>query len=150
MRERAGDISLLVNYFLERLNEENTGKFWKEAKTFSPGARNVLINHRWMGNVRELQNTILRVSVLVKEATITETEMRRALFVMKDKNKETILNRLLGDGFNLPDILAEVAGHYLNRAMEEAKQNKTKAAKLVGLPNYQTFDNWLEKYQSKF
>lgn len=99
--------------------------------------------------MRELQNTILRVSVLAKEATITETNIRRALFVTKDKNKEAILNRSLGDGFNLPDVLAEVAGHYLNRAMEETKQNKTKAAKLVGLANYQIFDNWLEKYQSR-
>jgi DNA-binding protein Fis len=30
--------------------------------------------------------------------------------------------------------------------MKQAGGNKTKAAKLLGLPNYQTLDNWLKKY----
>lgn len=147
LRERAGDISLLINYFLDKLNEENTGKFWKTDKTLTSGARNLLINHPWTGNVRELQNTILRACVLAKEASIKETDLKKALFVLKENKSEAILNRPLGEEFNLPDLLAEVAGHYLNRAIEEAGQNKTKAAKLVGLPNYQTFNNWLERYQ---
>ena len=96
--------------------------------------------------MRELQNTILRACVLTKEESIKETDLKKALFVLKENKSEAILNRPLGDGFNLPDLLAEVAGHYLNRALEDAGQNKTKAAKLVGLPNYQTFNNWLEKY----
>ena len=146
LRERAGDISLLINYFLDKLNEENTGKFWKADKTLTSGARNVLINHPWTGNVRELQNTILRACVLTKEESIKETDLKKALFVLKENKSEAILNRPLGNGFNLPDLLAEVANHYLIRALEDATQNKTKAAKLVGLPNYQTFNNWLEKY----
>ena len=48
---------------------------------------------------------------------------------------------------NDANILAEVARHYPNRALEESNQNKTKTAKLAGLASYQTFDNWLEKYQ---
>jgi len=147
LRERAGDILLLVNYFLDKLNRENTGKFWKEAKTLSPAAKNVLLNHRWTGNVRELQNTILRACVMTKETNLTETDIRRALFVFNGKKDEKNLNRPLDNEFSLPDILAEVARHYLNRALEESGQNKTKAAKLVGLPNYQTFNNWLEKYR---
>ncbi len=91
--------------------------------------------------MRELQNTILRVSVLSKNPTVTKTEAQQALFVKKDKNEETILNRSLGDNCNLPEVLAEVAQHYLNRALEGSGQNKTKAAKLIGLSNYQTFDN---------
>ncbi len=146
LRERQGDVSLLVNYFLDKLNEENTGKFWKHPKTLSLGARNVLINHDWIGNVRELQNTILRVSILTKDSTVTEANARQALFVQKEGNVESILNRPLGDDFSLPDVLAKVAMHYLNRALEESGQNKSKAAKLVGLANYQTFDNWLKKY----
>lgn len=149
LRERQGDVSLLVNYFLDKLNEENTGKFWKQPKTLSPGARNVLINHNWIGNVRELQNTILRVSILTKNSTVSEADARQALFIKKDKNVEAILNRQLGNDFSLPDVLTKVAKHYLTRALEESGQNKTKAAKLVGLANYQTFDNWLEKYQPK-
>jgi DNA-binding protein Fis len=33
------------------------------------------------------------------------------------------------------------------RAMEAAHGNKTKAAKLLGMTNYQTLSNWLEKYR---
>ncbi len=150
LRERVGDISLLVNYFLDKLNQENTGRFWKEAKMLSPGARNVLFNYRWTGNVRELQNTILRVCVTTKQASITETDIRRALFTFDSKkNNEDILNRPLGNEFSLPDVLAEVTNHYLNRALKESGNNKTKAAKLIGLRNYQTLTNWLEKHQSK-
>ena len=43
----------------------------------------------------------------------------------------------------------ELAQHYLERALEEAEGNKTKAAELVGLPSYQTFTNWMGKYGVK-
>lgn len=147
LRQREGDITLLINYFLDKLNRENTGKFWKQDKQLSVGGRNALLNHHWTGNVRELQNTILRVAITSKKEIITESDVQKALFSVKAKNSEDILNQPLGNGFSLPKTLAEVARHYLTRALEEAKQNKTKAAKLVGLPNYQTFDNWLNKYQ---
>jgi DNA-binding protein Fis len=42
-----------------------------------------------------------------------------------------------------------VARHYLARAMDEARGNKTKAAGLVGLPSYQTLTNWLTRYDVK-
>jgi transcriptional regulator with PAS, ATPase and Fis domain len=147
LRQRQGDVSLLINYFLNKLNEEKTGIFWAQPKTLSPGARNVLINHQWTGNIRELQNTILRLSVLSKNTAITKTEAQQALFAKINKNEESILNRPLGDNFSLPNVIAEVVQHYLSRALEKSGQNKTKAANLVGLPNYQTFDNWMGKYQ---
>ena len=147
LRERAGDISLLVKHFLDLLNQENTGKFWKSDKTLTGGAKNVLINHPWTGNIRELQNTLLRVCVLTKNSSVTESDLKKALFVLKDTRSEDILNRPLGDGFSLPDLLSDVTKQYLQRALEEAGRNKTKAAKLIGLPNYQTFDNWLLKHQ---
>jgi transcriptional regulator with PAS, ATPase and Fis domain len=43
-------------------------------------------------------------------------------------------------------LLAEVATHYLKRALTEAQGSKTEAAKLLGLPSYQTLANWLKKY----
>ncbi|MCE2487347.1 MAG: hypothetical protein J4F42_17670 [Desulfurellaceae bacterium] len=56
------------------------------------------------------------------------------------------VNRSLGNGLHLPGLLAEVARHYLGRALDETGGNKSAACKLVGLPNYQTFTNWLKKY----
>lgn len=147
LRHRAGDITLLINYFLDRLNRENTGRFWKQNKQLSAGAKNALLNHLWTGNVRELQNTILRIAISSKGEMISESDVQKALFTVKPKDIEQVLNQPLGNNFSLPNTLADVAKHYLNRALEEARQNKTNAAKLVGLPNYQTFDNWLHKYQ---
>ena len=42
--------------------------------------------------------------------------------------------------------MASVARHYLSRALEETGGNKSRAARLVGLPSYQTFTNWIKKY----
>ena len=68
--------------------------------------------------------------------------------MISDPNKD-VLNRPLGDGLKLPEILTMVARHYLSRAIEEAGGNKTKAAELVGLPSYQTFTNWMSRYRVK-
>ena len=57
-----------------------------------------------------------------------------------------ILDRPLGEGLQLQGILAEVASHYLKRALREAGGNKSRAARLLGLAIYQTFDNWMKKY----
>ena len=57
-----------------------------------------------------------------------------------------MLNRSLGNGFDLPGLLTEVARHYLSRAYSDARGNKSAACKLVGLPSYQTFTNWMKKY----
>ena len=57
-----------------------------------------------------------------------------------------MLNRPLGEGFDLQDVLGDVARHYLSRALEAAHGNKTKAASLVGFSNYQTLTNWAKKY----
>jgi len=55
----------------------------------------------------------------------------------------------LGEGFSLPTLLENVARYYLERAIEQADGNKTKAARLVGLPSYQTFTNWAARYKAQ-
>ena len=75
--------------------------------------------------------------------------MREALLPAIDRKASGILDRPLGDGLNLLDLLASVARHYLVRALDEAQGNKTQAARLVGLSSYQTFTNWLGKYDVK-
>lgn len=57
-----------------------------------------------------------------------------------------ILHRAIEKGVDLEEILKEVARHYLGRAMEASRGNKTQAAKLVGFSSYQTLNNWLKKY----
>jgi len=61
-------------------------------------------------------------------------------------SRDAVLNRHLDQGFDLTEIMSTVARHYLERAMEAAHGNKTKAAKMFGLSSYQTLTNWLDKY----
>jgi len=138
LRERAGDLSLLVDKLLIQI----PGK-----KKLSAGARNVLLGHAWPGNVRELQNTLQRMVVWSDGDTISTDEARSSLISIRGPRAAEVLNRQLGNGLDLKQLLSDVAVHYLRRAMAESQGNKSKAADLVGLPSYQTLTNWLEKYE---
>lgn len=149
LRERKGDLSVLIDHLLAAVNaeaEREETALGYRPKKLSSGARNVLLNHEWPGNVRELLNTLRRAAVWVEGETLSAADISDALLRSHDKASGSILGRQLEAGFSLPDLLAEVARHYLSRAMEEAGKNKTKAASLVGLPSYQTLTNWLRRY----
>lgn len=75
--------------------------------------------------------------------------MARSTHTVPRSGAIEILGRNLGDGFNLSELMADVARHYLSRAMQEAQGNKTLAASLVGLASYQTLKGWLERYGVK-
>ncbi|MBV5329815.1 MAG: sigma 54-interacting transcriptional regulator [Chlorobium sp.] len=143
LRERQGDISLLIDYFLEHDDSEQDVNTHKK---ISSSARNLLLSHPWPGNVRELLNTLRRASVWTTDDTIQADDVREALFSVDSVPTEYVLNRSISEGFSIQDVISEVARHYLSRAMEETGENKSKAAKKLGLPNYQTLTNWLVKY----
>lgn len=63
LRERPADIIPLAEHFLKRFCRE----MGKKVPSISPEAEQVLVSHRWDGNVRELQNTIERAVILLKE-----------------------------------------------------------------------------------
>jgi DNA-binding NtrC family response regulator len=145
LRKRGEDVGLLIDHTLARLNRESE-QLDLGRKSLSPGARNLLLGHNWPGNIRELQNTLLRASVLARRERIGEKEVREAILRPSGKRDSEILNRRLGNGFKLPEVLGVVASHYLERALNEAHGNRTEAAGLVGLPSYQTLNNWLKRY----
>ncbi len=146
LRERPGDLNLLIDRLLEQVNEEHAQQPGYEHKQLSPSARNVIHTHSWPGNVRELLNTLHRAALWTSGRTIKGDDMREALLPIVGRKESSILDRPLGDGLSLPDLLAVVVKHYLERALEETRGNKTQAARLVGLSSYQTFTNWLSKY----
>ncbi len=143
LRAREGDVLLLVEAHLDKLNAERPAK---EQKKLSPGAKNILLRHLWPGNVRELQATLLRAFVWSKGATIGEAAISESLLVRPTAKDGDVLHRPLGNGFELQAVLGEVVRHYLTRALEEANGNKTKAAELAGFASYQTLTNWAKKY----
>ncbi|MEZ4654623.1 MAG: sigma-54 dependent transcriptional regulator [Candidatus Eisenbacteria bacterium] len=146
LREREGDVSLLLERVLDKVNEESAAEGNFQARRLSPAAKNVFLNHAWPGNVRELINTLRRAVVWSEGATIGRQQAQESLMLDAALGAESILGRSLGGGFDLKETLAEVARHYLRRAMSEASGNKTKAAELVGLGSYQTLTGWLDRY----
>jgi len=148
LREREGDVSLLIDKLLDRINRESCNEPCYKKKNISASARNLLLLHSWPGNVRELQNTLTRAAVWSLSEELGEEDIREALLPVpaSGKGKDTILNQSLGQGIDLPDIMKTVAVHYLERALEKNNSNKTKTAKTLGLPSYQTLTNWLKKY----
>ncbi len=146
LRDRHGDIGELTERLLENLNTELAGTLAAQKK-LSPKAKNLLFQHRWPGNVRELQAALLRACVWSKGAVIDEAEMREAL-VTDDavSSSDKVLDRPLGSGFSLTATMSEVARHYLERAVTDAHGNKTKAAELLGMANYQTLKSWMAKH----
>jgi transcriptional regulator with PAS, ATPase and Fis domain len=142
LRERQGDVGLLIDKLLAQVNSELA-----TVLELSPGARALLLAHRWPGNVRELLNTLHRVAAWCEGETILAEEMREAILPTRaPKQSQDIDDTLPSEGFSLPEMLGHISKNYLEKGMKQAGGNKTKAAKLLGLPNYQTLDNWLKKH----
>jgi transcriptional regulator with PAS, ATPase and Fis domain len=147
LRERPGDLGLLIDHLIAQVNREAQSEPGFKEKKLSVGARNLLLSHPWPGNVRELGNTLRRAAIWSDGPSISSEDVREALLPLTTTARPDVLGRPLGGGFNLRDLLKDVARHYLERALDEAQGNKTKAAGLVGLPSYQTLTNWLKTYE---
>jgi len=143
LRARKGDIGPILDALLEKVGRElpDAGN-----KILSVAARKVMLNHPWPGNVRELLNTLRRAAIWSSGPGIEAADVREALLTGTAPTGGAALGRPLGGGFKLNEVLGLVARHYLERALEEAGGNKTRAAELLGLASYQTLSNWLKKY----
>jgi len=152
LRDRFGDISVLIDALLDQVNNESDTQYGFKRKKLSAGARRELLHHSWPGNVRELLNTLRRAIVWSDSDTISAEDIRRALlrFPTGTVQKDHILSRPVETGLNLKEIIAEVSKHYLEKAIRETRGNKTKAAQLLGFSHYQTFDKWLQKHRVKY
>lgn len=147
LREREGDLSLLIEASLKAINAEAGLKVDNKHNKLSVSARNILLCHSWPGNVRELHNTLVRASIWATGEKISADDVTDALTVNVSKNEVGVLNRTLDQPISIEKIVGEVARHYLVRAMEKTHGNKTEAANLLGLNSYQTLSNWLNKYK---
>ena len=144
-RERGGDVGLVTDHLLKKINDELAKAIGYRRKSLSASARNLLARHPWPGNVRELHNTLTRAAIWSAGDTITGDDLSSALLSAPGDAKRDVWDRPLGDGFSIDALLAEIDCHYLNRAMEEAGGNKSKAAKLLGLRSHQTLSNRLKQ-----
>lgn len=145
LRERSGDISLLSEKLLSDIYSTLADA---EHKKLSADAKNLILKQPWRGNIRELQSTLLRASLWATDTKITAADIQQALFSMPN-SKPGLLDRDISQGIDIQELISEIVQHYIPLAMANAQDNKTKAAELLGLKNYQTLNNWIEKYGIK-
>jgi len=129
LRERRSDIPLLSHYFI---NEFST-TFGRRPPTMSDKVMEMLSNHPWKGNIRELRNVLERAMILAKGDKITSRHV--VLHESHDKPlgeldldqivKLLILDHRVG--------LEEMEKRCINFALEFAGNNVSKAARLLGL-----------------
>src|SRR5258708_62468 len=131
LRERQGDVGPLIDGLIEQIYTDSSFDLGQDRKTLSPDAKRLLLKQTWRGNVRELRNTLLRAMIWSSSKNITVEDVGNAIVPTSIQKDSAILNRSLGDGFSLPEVMSLVASHYLQRALEEAHGNKTAAASLV-------------------
>ncbi|MBU0500787.1 MAG: sigma 54-interacting transcriptional regulator [Gammaproteobacteria bacterium] len=136
LRERAGDIPLLLKEFIK----ESVRQHGRRAPEFSVGARNLIKGYAWPGNIRELHNFAERMVILLPGQSIQPEnmplEMRRPSRIPEDK-----LFQLPENGIDLNALEADI----LRQALVMAGGNRSKAARLLNLSR-DTFLYRLQKF----
>ncbi len=128
LRERAEDIVLLANHFIDKYAKELN--LDHKISGITPEAIKTLCKHDWNGNVRELENAIERSVILCNGQMITPSDLP-----LRIRQQTTGLLDLEGipDGAGLAETLAAVEKRMIQRAMKLSGNVQTKAAQLLGI-----------------
>lgn len=112
LRERRGDISLLVDHFIKKYSEKNI--------KISSSALKELENYNWPGNVRQLENIIQRALILCDSDKI----MPEHIVIEEDSDD---------DELNFKGTLKEFEMKLLKKRLDEYDGNRTATAKSLGV-----------------
>jgi len=148
LREREGDIPLLVMHFLNKYNLERN----KDVKEISPEAMKLLEEYPWPGNVRELENVIER-TVVMSDAEMIRPEHWPLNIQKKTINLETIIPKNAEELKRLKkqakeEVVGEIEKSFIVETLKRNDWNISKAAKDVGMKR-QNFQTLMKKYQIK-
>ncbi len=136
LRDRKEDIPDLVDYMVKKLSIELT----KPNLRIQPEIIDVLMNYKWPGNVRELENVLERAAVLCDNGVITIKDLPN----LDENNVYTMNEELNKIDFN--ENVAKTEIGLIKKAMKITDNNKTEAAKLLGIKT-STLYYKIEKYQ---
>lgn len=126
LRERHGDVPLLLEHFLAHFSNEH-----KLARaSFAKSALDCLVAYAWPGNVRELRNLCERLAILLAGKVIEESNLpsefaRRAAGSVV----ETPLFELPEFGIDLEKLEVTL----INQALERTQGNRSQSARLLGI-----------------
>jgi DNA-binding NtrC family response regulator len=131
------DILELADSFLAEIGET----VGKPAEGIAPDAKEQLLAYRWPGNVRELRNAIERAVILADGGFIRSEHLPVSSQRQAASGATTASDLLPPGGVNLDEIERSL----VIKALSQARHNKTRAAKLLGLTRAQLYSR-IEKY----
>ncbi len=132
LRERRGDIPLLLRHFLQNAASD-------PGKRFSPEAEKLLTEYAWPGNVRELKNAVELSSVIAAGETIGIDDLPQQLQL-------TRMNSPQGDRDEGREMtLNEAERGLIIQTLEQTGNNKRKTSARLGI-SYKTLYNKIKQY----
>jgi serine/threonine-protein kinase PknK len=122
LRERPGDVPLLVRHFVARYAE-------KRKVTISKAAMDALAAYRWPGNIRQLENEVRRALVLADD--VVTPDILSPEIVARESSEVRI-----PDGLNLRGRVDALESELVRMALTRTAGNQTRAAELLGLSRF--------------
>lgn len=113
LRRRKEDIPLLVRHFVDKMND----KFSRTVEGVSEGVMDIFMDHSWPGNVRQLENTMEHAFALGRRSIIGTIDLPRDILNAPERSRSP--------GGNRAEAIFD--------ALERAGQNKSEAARLLGI-----------------
>jgi len=136
LRERPGDIPLLVAHFLKLFRRQGRTRITE----ISEEATEVLRKYQWPGNIRELKAVLERANIYANyhghlriEKEDLPQELSAATESVVAPEARFALNKNAGDGIDLDVELARVELSYIEEALRLNEERKTEASKFLGL-----------------
>jgi len=132
LRERKADLEPLAQHFLEKYARE----MGKEITKISSYAIDLLKKYDFPGNVRELENLMERsvalsnTNILLPDSLALSVHKRRWIEGVKDRRFDI---DEVAKGVALDNILGEIEKAYIEKALDCADGNKSRAAELLGI-----------------
>lgn len=120
LRERSGDVALLLTHFLAEFNAENG----RSIEGFSSEAMELLMAYRWPGNVRELRNAVEQMVVLARSARIGVRDVPAHIREANDAG----VTVSVGSG-----TLEDLEKQAIAQALKACGGNRTRAAEQLGI-----------------
>jgi transcriptional regulator with PAS, ATPase and Fis domain len=144
LRDRPEDVPLLAGHFLRLY----AGKMGKKVTGISPQAMEALVCHRWMGNVRELENVIERAVVLTSREVVDVEDLPQQLRESPGGGGDVEVLSLAHLPYAEAKRLAMRAfeRRYLSALLEKSGHNVSSAARAAGVDR-SNFRRLLKQYE---